>query len=564
MITFVAVKMESMKKQILIGEESFEKIIEGDFFYIDKTLFIKELLENRGTVTLVTRPRRFGKTLNMSMLKCFFDINMDNKALFDGLKIMEHKYIVEKRLNKYPVVFLTLKNVEEDTYKDAIENISELVSGIFRKNRYLYESDRLDERQKELFYSFFLCKATEVELKSALIFLTECLYTYHKKRVIILLDEYDAPINNALMEGYYQDMIKFMRGFLGSVFKTNNYLEFGVLTGVQRVSKESLVSCFNNPKVCGIMNMEFADCFGFTEEEVKDACAMYDKSDKYEDVKRWYDGYRIGGQDMYNPWSIVQYLSRGQFRDYWANTGGMTILQDIFFKGTPSLKDDMAGLLTGAPIKMKYEEHITYPISYERDDVFWSMLLNCGYLKPCVGSDGDVFYAELVNKEVRNIFADCIDLWFKRQQKAIHRAIQEFVDCLLQGDAEGVSTVLNKELLNNPSCHDFKEENSYHMFIFGILLAVSGEYTVYSNPESGKGRSDCLIKPIDKEKYAVVIEFKHSSEDEKDLKQRAQEGLKQIEEKAYIHSLKKEGYERLFKYGIAFHKKNCEVAMEKV
>jgi hypothetical protein len=330
------------------------------------------------------------------------------------------------------------------------------------------------------------------------------------------------------------------------------------------------------------MDMEFATCFGFTEEEVKDACAVYEKADKYEDIKRWYDGYLIGEQDMYNPWSIVQYLSRGRFKDYWANTGGFSILQDIFFKGTPSLKDDMAGLLTGTPVKMKYVEHITYPILYERDDVFWSMLLNCGYLKPCVGSEGDVFYAELVNKEVRNIFADWIDLWFKRQQKAIHKTIQEFVDCLLQGDAEGVSIILNKELLNNPSCHDFKEENSYHMFIYGILLAVSGKYrvlrtqykyTVYSNPESGKGRSDCLIKPNDKEKYAVVIEFKHCSGEpacsppacsSTSLNEEAQKGLKQISENAYIHNLKKEGYKRIFKYGIAFHKKNCEVAMEKV
>jgi len=572
-----------MKKQILLGEESFEKIREGNFFYIDKTLFIKELLENRGTVTLITRPRRFGKTLNLSMLRYFFDANMDSKALFDGLKIMEHKDIVEKHQNKYPVVFLTLKNVEEDTYEKSIENIGNLVSGIYRQNRYLYESDRLDEGQKELFYSFLLRKATEVDLKDALIFLTECLYTYHKKRVIVLLDEYDVPITNALMEGYYQKMIKFMRGFLGSVFKTNDYLEFGVLTGVQRISKESLFSCFNNPKVCGIMNKEFATCFGFTEEEVKEACEMYEFIDKYDDVEKWYDGYRFGGQDIYNPWSIVQYLSSGEFKNYWAYTGSLSVLQDVFFKGSASLKDDMAGLLTDVPIQMTYVEHITYPIVYERDNVFWSMLLNCGYLKPCVGSEGDDFYAELVNKEVRNIFADGIDLWFKRQQKAIHRAIQEFVDCLLKGDVEGVSKTLNKELLNNPSCHDFKEENSYHMFIYGILLAVEGKYTVYSNPESGKGRSDCLIKPMDKEQYAVVIEFKHCRDEPACLalrakhkcssnflmeealsllKVQAQKGLKQIKEKAYIHNLKKEGYERIFQYGIAFHKKNCEVAME--
>ena len=231
-----------MKKQILTGEDSFEKIIEGNYFYIDKTLFIKELLENRGAVTLITRPRRFGKTLNMSMLRHFFDVDMDSKALFDGLKIMEHKYIVEKYLNQYPVVFLTLKNVEESKYESSIENLSDLIAGIYRQKRYLYESDRLDEQQKDIFYSLLSGKSTESRLKSALKFLTECLYMYHKKRVIVLIDEYDRPIDNALIEGFYQEMIKFMRGFLGNVFKTNDYLEFGVLTGVQRISKESLIS----------------------------------------------------------------------------------------------------------------------------------------------------------------------------------------------------------------------------------------------------------------------------------------------------------------------------------
>jgi hypothetical protein len=221
----------------------------------------------------------------------------------------------------------------------------------------------------------------------------------------------------------------------------------------------------------------------------------------------------------------------------------------------------MAGLLTNIPVEMKYDEQITYPIRFVNDDMFWSLLLNTGYIKPCVGASGNVFYAELVNREVKNIFADCIKTWFIREENAIHKTIQAFVDYLLKGDAAGVSATLNKELLNNPSCHDFKEENSYHMFIYGILLAVSGNYTVYSNLESGKGRSDCLIKPVDKEKYAVVIEFKHKSEEGADLREEAQKGLKQIDEKSYIHHLHQEGYSRIYKYGIAFHKKNCEVAM---
>jgi hypothetical protein len=404
-------------------------------------------------------------------------------------------------------------------------------------------------------------ESTIVDLKSALKFLTACLYTYYQKRVIVLIDEYDVPIDNSVRRGYYKEMIDFMRGFLGDVFKSNDYLEFGVLTGVQRISKESLFSSFNNPMVCGIMNETFATCFGFTEEEVKAACELFDVGELFEKVERWYNGYRFGGIDIYNPWSVTGYLKEKKFKNFWGTTGGIGVLQDIFYKGSVSLKDDMAGLLTDVPVKMQYKENITYPIRYVNDSVFWSMLLNTGYIKPCAGASGDVFYAELVNREVKNIFAVCIETWFIREENTIHRTIQEFVACLLKGDAQGVSDTLNKELLNNPSCHDFKEENSYHMFIYGILLAVAGDYMVYSNAESGKGRSDCLIKPVDKDKYAVVIEFKHRSEEGADLREEAQKGLKQIDEKAYIHQLKNEGYERIYKYGIAFHKKNCEVAI---
>ena len=551
-----------MKKQILTGVESFEKIIEGNYFYIDKTLFVKELLLNKGDVTLITRPRRFGKTLNMSMLRYFFDINMDSRSLFDGLKIMEHKDIVEKYMNKYPVVFLTLKNVEQASYERSINRIKFIVSGIYRQNKYLYESDRLDEFTKKKFYRYCSEEATEEELQLALLFLSECLYTYHNKRVIVLLDEYDRPIENALMKGYYEEMIDFMRGFLGSIFKTNDYLEFGVLTGVQRISKESLVSDFNNPKVCGVVDDEFSTCYGFTEEEVMTACEQFGYGDRFGEVKQWYDGYRFGNQEMYNPWSILLFLSKGKINNYWVNTGSVRILQDVFNKGDNQLKNDFAGLLTGASVSMYLEDGITYPITYADSDIFWTMLLNAGYIKPCIEVTTEQFDAELVNMEIKNIFSRYAKKWFSKQKSSIPETIKKFVDFIFAGDAKGVSVILNDELLNNPSCYDFKEENSYHMFIYSILYAVSAQYTVYSNPESGKGRSDCLIKPVDKEKYAVAIEFKHESKESCDLKALAKEGLKQINEKTYIHNLKSEGYARIYKYGIAFHKKNCEVAME--
>ena len=559
-----------MKKQILIGVESFEKMIEGNYFYIDKTLFIKELLENRGEVTLITRPRRFGKTMNMNMLEHFFDINKDSKTLFNGLKIMEHKYIVEKHLNKYPVVFLTLKNVEAPTYQQALSILRNLVSGVFQQHMYICESGKLNEFQRKNFLKFCSKEIADEELKSALQFLVTCLYSHHKKRVVVLLDEYDAPINNSLTGGYYKEMIQFMRGFLGNVFKTNFNLEFGVLTGVQRISKESLVSEFNNPEVCGIMNKSFATCFGFTEEEVKDACRIFGFADKYDEVKKWYDGYRFGGKDMYNPWSIIKYLKETEFDEYWINTGSLQILQDAFYKGDHHLKNELAALLTGSPVMMFLEDGITFPIKYVNSDIFWTMLLNAGYIKPCSGIKIDKtqkFAAELVNMEIKNMFSRYAKNWFGEQQPSVSETILEFVGYLLKGDKEAVSAALNDDLLNNPSSHDFIMENSYHMFIYGMLCAASGNYGVYSNPEAGKGRSDCVIKPINKNNSAVVVEFKHvkkvSAGNLKEvLTEEAQMGISQIEEKAYIHNLKREGYNRIYKYGIAFHKKNCEVAIE--
>ena len=558
-----------MKKQILTGAESFEKIIEGNHFYIDKTLFIKELIENRGDVTLITRPRRFGKTLNLSMLAHFFDVRKDNKALFDGLKIMEHKDIVEKHMNRYPVVSLTLKNVELATFKDSMQKIMGLISAIFQENLYLCEGDSLNEFKRKKFFRYCSEEATEAELQSALEFLTSCLYAYHNKRVIVLLDEYDAPLNNAYLKGYYTEMIDFMRGFLGSVFKTNNNLEFGVLTGVQRISKESLISSFNNPLVCGVMDKEFNTCFGFTEEEVKDACQMYEISEKYDEIKKWYDGYRFGGQDMYNPWSIVSYLKKQELGEYWINTGSIQILQNVFYKGDDKLRNEMAALLTGSPVMMFLEDGISFPVKYVNSDTFWSMLLNAGYIKPCNGAKTDRFTAELVNMEIKNMFSRYAKKWFGESQPSIYETILEFVEHLRNGDPQAVSDTLNNDLLNNPSCHDFKMENSYHMFIYGILYALSGDYIVTSNQETGKGRTDCVIKPIDKTKNAVIVEFKHvkkvPSDDLNDaLAAEAKNGIKQIDEKVYIHNLKREGYGQILKYGIAFHKKHCVVAMEKL
>ena len=549
------------KKQIMIGVDDFEELISENLFYVDKTLFIKEFIESKGKVTLITRPRRFGKTLNMNMLKYFFDIKKDNRALFDGLKIMEHKRIMDKYCGKHPVIYMTLKDDLGNKFKESLEEVSLLMANICQSYLFIYESDCLDKFKKELFYKFCAKEANKKELQNSLKFVAECLYIYYGKKAVILIDEYDAPLNNAVMSGYYEKMIKFMREFLGRAFKSNEFLEFGVLTGVQRISKESMVSGFNNPKICGIFEKTFATSYGFTEDEVKEICETYGYGDQFEEVEKWYNGYRFGGHDIYNPWSIVALIDSGEFRNHWANTGSMDFFKELFDKGTDTLKNEIAGLMTGIPFKMKYDERITYPVLYSNNKVFWSLLLNAGYVKPCAGSTLDKLWVELVNKEVRNIFSDCIDSWFHENQQVLKNTIEEFVGYLLKGNAEGVKTALNDELLNNPSCHDFKEENSYHMFIYGILLAVSGGYQVYSNKESGKGRYDCMIKPDDKGKHAVIIEYKHTKKKTDNLKEVAQTALIQIDNKAYVKNLQSEGYKNVYKYGIAFHKKNCEVAM---
>ncbi|MCL2045873.1 MAG: ATP-binding protein [Oscillospiraceae bacterium] len=551
-----------MKKKIFIGAESFERIREEDFFYVDKTLFIKELLDNRGAVTLITRPRRFGKTLNMSMLRSFFDITSDSKVYFEGLAITDYQEICEKYMNKYPVVSMTLKNVELDTYESTIARLKTLISTVFEQYLFVYESEILTERQKEMFHTYFMRRSSDEELQYALVFLTECLYVYYQKRVIILLDEYDAPIDNAERNGFYNDMISFMRGFLGSVFKTNDYLEFGVLTGVQRVSKEGLFSSFNNPKICGLLNEEFNSCFGFTEDEVKAACEMYEIDDKYQDIKKWYDGYRIGGRDMYNPWSITMYLERQKLENYWVNTGSVQVLRDVFHQGDNRLRDALAGLLTGSTIRMSITDHITYPIKYVSTNTFWTLLLHAGYLKPCNGAKDNIFEAELVNMEVKDTFSFFAKEWLSEERTLISEQIEKFVEYLLSGNAQGVSTILNDELLNNPSSYDFTGENSYHMFIYGMLLAASGNYTVHSNQETGRGRADCMIKPFDMSEAAVIVEFKHLRMEPVNLKEEAEKGLEQINNNAYSYNLRNEGYATIHKYGIAFYKKSCEVVME--
>ena len=555
----------SMKKALPIGIEFFEEMITKDYFYIDKTLFIKEILDMKSKVTLITRPRRFGKTLNMSMLRCFLDVHQEQRELFDGFKIMQYQDIVETYQNKHPVILLSLKSIKEPTYDESLMSLGRLISNLYYEYQYIYDSDMLYEGQKKDFLTITMKEANPTELKYSLKELMGYLYAYHKKKVIVIIDEYDAPIDNAEIKGYYPEMVEFIRGFLGDALKGNEYLEFSVITGVQRIAKEGLFSDLNNLKVCSISDDWLEDSFGFTKEEVYAACKYYGMQDDMKEIKAFYDGYLFGRKEMYNPWSILNYLAEGKMDAYWVNTASMGILGNIFVKGSYKLKAMMEGLLMDEPVKMKIGDHITYPIRYEKSDALWTLLLNAGYLKIKDTIPSDLFpeyMAVLVNNEVKAAFRYCIRQWMSNTRDEFAEGLNDFIEALADGDAEGMEVALNEELLYSPSYYDMVNENSFHMFILGILQVVGGTYMIRSNREEHKGRADCTMRPHDKNKAAVVIEFKHVKDKdatEDMIAQSAKEGLEQIKEKSYTEDMKVEGYNTVYEYGIAFSGKYCVV-----
>ena len=561
-----------MKKKLPIGWEFFDILITEGYHYVDKTLFIKELLDYGSYITVITRPRRFGKTLNLSMLSCFFDIRRDSRELFSGLKIMELEEITGKHMNKYPVIFLSLKDVAAPTYEGSMTLFANVISDLYERHSYLIESGKLSFAQTETFRKYNHKTASHVELMLSLLQLTQILYSYHKQRVVVLLDEYDAPIDNSEVSGFYGQMIEFMRGFMGSVFKSNEALKFAVITGVQRISQQGLFSKLNNPKICGIIRKEFSDCFGFTEEEVACLCTEYGAGNSMDEIKAFYDGYRFGERDMYNPWSIIMYLAEQRLGLHWVNTGSLSVLRNIFIKGSMDLREKAENLLLGIPISMRLTDHITYPIDYSDSNLFWTMLYNAGYIKHLNGAsdEDDRFYAELVNEEVRAAFRLCINDWLQSREGGLSDGIEEFIGALQKGDAPGMQKALNNKLLISPSYHDMINENSYHMFTLGILQVLGGKYVIRSNREEGEGRADCVLRPKDKNMPSLIIEFKHVKEDKagdadakiEDIRKAARAALRHIKSRGYTAELTDEGYGTVYKYGIAFNGKYCIVEPE--
>ena len=555
-----------MAKTVSIGNQSFESIRRQNIFYIDKSEFIKEWWENEDVVTLITRPRRFGKTLNMDMLNCFFSNKFTDRGdLFEGLEIWkEEKY--RKLQGTYPVIFISFAAVKGDTFEITKQQIVTQIVHLFEEKRFLLDADVMSESEK-IKYKQFVLEPEKFDISAKLNELSDYLSRYYNKKVIILLDEYDTPMQEAYVYGFWKDIVSFMRSLFNATFKTNPYLERAVMTGITRVSKESIFSDLNNLKVVTTTSDEYADCFGFTEKEVFDALDEADMSKEKTKVKEWYDGFTFGiVKDIYNPWSITNYLKTGKFSAYWADTSSNGLVNKLIQTAPAETKELIEQLLKGESIEVKFDEQIVFEQLDKNEDAIWSLLLASGYL--CIASYREegrlkrkVYGLKLTNLEVEQMFERMIEQWFGEEKVNYN----EFVKSLLAGDTESMNEYMNRvtrgvisyfDTGKSPS--DEAPERFYHGLVLGLMVDQIDNYILNSNRESGFGRYDIMLEPIDKNnaKYpGIVIEFKvFNAKKENTLEETAQNALKQIKEKAYDEELIKRGLkqENIRHYGFAF------------
>ena len=559
-----------MGRNVAIGIQNFNEIIEKNYFYIDKTAFIKEWWDSGDSVTLITRPRRFGKTLNMSMTEQFFSLKYANRGdLFEGLAIWEEEEY-RKIQGTYPVISLSFANVKERDYPTARKKICQLLAKLYAEHSYLLDSDLLYETDIAYFK-----RVSEMmddsDASLSLYQLSNYLYRYYGKKVIILLDEYDTPMQEAYVDGYWEDLVAFTRSFFNSTFKTNPWLERGIMTGITRVSKESIFSDLNNLEVVTTTSDKYATSFGFTEEEVFAALKECDLSIKKEEVKRWYDGFIFGNkQDIYNPWSILNFLDKGDFDTYWANTSANSLVGKLIREGDRSVKTDFETLLKGETIRKPLDEQIVYNQLDGNDDAIWSLLLASGYLKvlsydraELIEYGAEVQYElMLTNYEVKLMFFNMVRGWFK----SVKEDYNDFVKALMLGDVDAMNEYMNNVTLNIFSYFDTgkqasaeKPERFYHGFVLGLMVDLQGRYVVTSNRESGFGRYDVMLEPKNPaQDRAFILEFKvFNSRREKSLEDTVASALEQIDNKQYEADLVARGIpaENIRKYGFAFEGK---------
>ncbi len=565
-----------------VGIDDFRKLRESEFYYVDKTRLIEQLLLNWSEVTLFTRPRRFGKTLNMSMLKSFFDIGTD-EALFDGLYISGNKELCDEYMGKYPVIFLSLKGVEGLTYEEAFEAFVRIMGKEVNRVSFLADSDKLTQIEREQYKGLTIMKNGRLafdkeKLISSLQLLSQLLYKHYGKKTVILIDEYDVPLDKALQNGYYNEMVSLIRGLFGQALKTNEFLQFAVLTGCLRISKESIFTGLNNFKVMSITDSRFDEQFGFTDEEVRKLLSDYGMDSHFDEVKEWYDGYHFGRADVYCPWDVINHADHlrddgdAKPQTYWINSSGNSLVRRLINRADSSTKDEIERLIAGEAIEKVIRQDLTYDEIENSIDNIWSVLFTTGYLTK-VGevklADSESYAYKLIipNKEVREVFVLQIQEWFKAvvandndTMKLLSKAILDKDETIL---ARQLNIVMGRmiSILDTKAPDDMKE-NFYHGLLLGLLRGSNPEWLIRSNRESGDGFSDILIKPENPD-LGIVIEVKYAKEFKK-LDAACDAAMAQIKEKRYDETLRDEGRCDILAYGIAFCRKRCRVAGERL
>ncbi len=561
-----------MKKAMPIGVDNFEKLMTEGYYYVDKTMFIKELLDLKGEVNLFTRPRRFGKTLNLSMLRCFFEDtgddgkNAEKKNLFEGLRIMSAGEEYVGQMGKYPVINVTLKSAKQDSFESAYYKIKEEIAREFKRHDSLLGSEALSEADKQMFQDIMDRNASYDVYSGALKFLSECLCAAMHQPVIILIDEYDVPLENAYFSGFYDKMAGLIRSLFESALKTNSCLKFAVITGCLRISRESIFTGLNHLNIISVLNRNYSEHFGFTEPEVRRAMEYYGVEKRFDDMKEWYDGYRFGDTEVYNPWSVLKFMydldaSISAFpRPYWVNTSSNEIIKDMISRADREMRGQIETLLEGNTMDIPIQEEVTYEDMYANGDNLWNVLYYTGYLtkEEEYFKESTVFLkVRIPNTEVKTIYQNTILNWFRENIKK--RDFRDLYQAMESGDAGKMREILSEQLLSTISFYD-SAENFYHGFLAGIL-SQSDRYLVKSNRESGNGRSDLTVKSLSLRGKAFIVEVK-VSESIDDLEKDAEAAVKQIYDKGYMEELRIEGYRDIACYGIAFYRKDCEVRGE--